>query len=305
MPNYASQTGKPRPRLNDVPAGEYAFVRGHVTYSHISHLMEGEELERDIERAKKAGRYPQERPHTRISVCDAAITDARGNLKPEDAYTPFDQYIQGSFYTSHNANYPGWNYRAQNTSNRVPEVAILDPAKDEMEVIYLAEGEEPARGSDVILVLQCYAPSREGYNKGVALREVVCVQGFQVQTSGIDAIMQSFGITVTRPPRPADTPATAPAQAQAPAQPSSPTITQVPTNPQPTANNSGTYQSAPGAPYGYTPTPQVPQQPQMPVQPQPTYPQQPSPYGADPATQPPVYGSGIGLNAPFDDDEGF
>lgn len=277
--------------INQIPTNEWAFVRGRVDWSRVASLIDGDELEREIQRAQSFGRqFMQQRPYTRMSIYDARVVDYLGNQKPETDYSVMDRYLAESFFQRRNRT--GWCFEGRNTSSVLPEVGVYHLQNKTIDIVNLQPGQELAQGSDVILAMRCYAPRTKGYNKGISLREVYAVGELELRTpggpNGIDSYLSSLGITINRETSKVETVATAsiepapePVSTPAPAQ-----AQQMPYQPAPTYGNAPVSAPMPAAPmaqpYGYTPQ------------------------GVDPAMQAPIYGqTGIGLNAPVSEDEAF
>lgn len=309
-------------RTNDIAPDTYGFVRGTVTWSHIASHIEGEELEREIERAQSKGRIATENgPYTRINIDNAAIVDYLGNLKPEATYTPMDIYLKESMYV-HNNGQGGWAFTGRDKRRTaLPDVYEMTGPQS-MNQIMLSPDQELAQGSDVIVVMQCYKPRTPGFNNGVSMRAVIVVGNPSFRQSQGD--FQSFasylaqqGVTVNpaqataAPAQMAVQPVEAPQATQpAPSWMGAAQIAQTPA-PQPAPQQMQPQQApwaAPAqAPQAPTPAWAQPQQqnaaaPQ--VHPQANPFSYTPPQTADPAQQMPSYPPiqpGQGLNPPIDE----
>lgn len=239
---------------NQLQAGTTFAVRGKLAYSRIASKIEGEELNRDIQRRKMKGWIPIERPYTTITVNSAAVIYKDANVK-----TPEEIYAEESFYTSQAQQAQGFSYTANNKGNNLPWVGQMRTDNSgQVDQIY-PEG-ELASGLDVTLIMRVFQGKP---NKGVALNGIIVnepIRYFNNAQAGLG--VESLGLTFN--------PTAAPAPTQAPAQPAA-TPESAPFAPaQPTANY--------GDPNGnaFSANPQAPAQP---VQPQTEpMPQNPLPY---------------------------
>lgn len=148
---------------NQLTPNDTVMIRGKVAFSRIASLIDGEELQRSIERAQKRGqKFFKERPYYTLSIYDAGVIfDDPANK------TLFETYAQESLYTSTNPEKPGWHFQIEGTGI-LPEVAQFNPETGEAHQILL-EGELDNE-LDVTLILRVFATKM---NNGVALSGVI------------------------------------------------------------------------------------------------------------------------------------
>lgn len=152
-------------QINALTPGDLILIRGKVAYSHIASRIEGDELQKSIDRAKQSNRIPVEKPHTTLSITNAQII-----LHPEGK-TSADVYAEESLYTKRTEPNAGYCYQAYNKGNGLPEVDVYDPTSGKYKQVEALDG-ELAVGLDVTLVLEVFRPKNR-MNNGLALEAVL------------------------------------------------------------------------------------------------------------------------------------
>lgn len=235
-------------RLSSIPAGQMAYIDGRIRYSHITRLVEGQELLKVIERERRNGSlYPHDpnKPYTILELEDAKVRVADVNHM-----TPLETYNQESLFTvvDRNTGRSVYRYRAENKSRRLPKVLVRNASGGYDEII---PERELANGLNVTIVMRVYSA---GQINGIAMEAVMVNEPLRYwEPNDIIAQLQSAGISVNRKPyEPApavDTTNESVSNTDAPVQ----------TNP---------YSTAPAAPTVATAEPTA-QAPTQPVQPNP------------------------------------
>ena len=182
---------------NQLQAGTTFAVRGKLAYSRIVSKIEGEELERDIQRRKMKGWIPIERPYTTVTVNSAAVIYKDPNVK-----TPEEIYAEESFYTSQAQKAQGFSYTTNNKGNNLPWIGQMkSDNSSQVDQIY-PEG-ELASGLDVTLIMRVFQGKP---NKGVALDGVIVnepIRYFNNAQAGFG--VDSLGLTFNHAAAPAPT----------------------------------------------------------------------------------------------------
>lgn len=233
---------------NKITPNTLFFIRGKVGFCRIASRVEGEELEKDIERRRSRGWNAIEKPYTTITIHDAQVL-VRDQQNPSlaERYAMESLYVNKDGITSYTAN--------SKSPVSLPYVAVAH-TDNPMVVDQVKPEGELANGLDVTLVMRVFKSAR---NNGVGLDGVIVNEPVRYFTgigaSGSD--LDKYGITFN-PLKDADD--IAPAQpAQQPAVPAQPAQ---PAYAQPTASPFATTQQ-PAAPAA----PQQPAVAQMPVSP--------------------------------------
>lgn len=171
---------------NQLTAGKKIYVEGKVNFSRIANIIQGEELAKDIERKRRIGMNPIEKPYTSITITEAKIRPTQqGGLTIEE------QFIQEKFYQSKN-NPSSYNFRIDNKSPYLPAVAQFDRQTNTAPQIDL-KGNELAVGLDVILELIVYQP-KNFTNKGIGLNSILVMEPVQYYTGANSADFSALGI---------------------------------------------------------------------------------------------------------------
>lgn len=121
-----------RIRAVELSPGEKVLVRGNVAYSRIASRIDGEELVRDMERRRRAGRPVIEKPYVTLSLSDARLVLKNPKVSGTAADTPGgmtleEAYVEQNFYRSMKSTRPGMNFTAVSRSSALPWLGELMP----------------------------------------------------------------------------------------------------------------------------------------------------------------------------------
>ena len=184
----------PAERLRE---GQQILVRGRVSFSRLARLVEGDDLIKSIEQARKRGaNYPTTVPHTTINLVDAVVIPAN----PADV-TPEEQFTHEKIYAVKSGDNVGKNaFSIDNKSSYLPTILEADP-ENAGQYRQLVLERDLASGIDVTLVLEVFKPA--GYEKrGLGLQQVVLNEAVKYFSSGVDtAGLAARGIVVNGPIR--------------------------------------------------------------------------------------------------------
>lgn len=251
--------------LNQLQPNSTILVRGKLGYSRLTRQIDGEELQKDMQRRQQKGWIPIEKPYTTATINNAEVIPSGLNGQKSQA----DIYIEEHFYQSRSNQAAGWSYTANNKGAKLPYICEM---KGNQAVEVIPEG-ELASGLDVTLVLRVF---KGRPNNGLSLDGVIVNEPIRYYTGATGAGLSDRGITFV--PAPA---AAAPAPAQATAAPASapapapaPAVAPAPAAFPADDNPFGTPVSAPvGNPYAAQPASGMPfgapQGGYQPAQPQP------------------------------------
>lgn len=186
--------------------GTVIMVRGKITFSRLTKLVEGVDLQRSIENARKRGSlYPTQVPHTLVNITDAHILPAGAQLSPEEQYLQEKQ-----FYTAKSGDNAGKvGFGAENKTRRLPQVFELDPENPGSHR-QLVLPSDLATGLDVILSLRVFK-SGDNANRGIGLEQVILmepVRYFQGAGAATTSALAARGITITGEVTSVEAPAT-------------------------------------------------------------------------------------------------
>lgn len=194
MANYQIQA-------EQLTAGQTVLVRGELTYSRLTRLIQGEELTAVNARRQQNGISPISQPHTTVSLTDAEVVFADPN-----APTPEEQFVSERRYTSKKHPERGaTNYNVDSKGTTLPIIAIPDP---DVPGAFKQDtsGRELAAGQPVTLVLRTYKP--KNYAKhGLAIDQVVLSAEPRYYVAGGGASPEELaarGITFSTPPQAVD-----------------------------------------------------------------------------------------------------
>lgn len=185
--------------LNKIEPGTTFMVRGKLSFSRITSRIEGEELTRRIDSARRNGLIPIDKPHTTASITNARVVyqnvDAQGNPTTKlDA----EIYAEESLYQSRKNPQSGWCYNAYNKGSALPDVGILD--KDGKTVNGIVPEHELANGLDVTLVMRVFKPKNQ-MNHGVSLIGIIVNEPVRYYDGNAMAnSLQEHGLTWNSPP---------------------------------------------------------------------------------------------------------
>lgn len=168
---------------NKLTPGKLIRIRGNVAYSRLAKQIAGNELAEDMERKRKAGRIPIDRPYTTITICNATI------LTEGPQPTLEEQYIEERLYKSSMERSQGYSFTINDKGKYLPVVAELDNNNTANQV---KMAKELASGLDVTLVLRVFKGSP---NNGVALHMVLVNEPVKFYDGGVGAGLEALGIT--------------------------------------------------------------------------------------------------------------
>lgn len=154
----------PTININSIEDNAQVYVTGVVDYSHISHPIEGAELEADNARKVAKGMRTIDKPHTRLTIAHSSIDYAN-----PAAPTLAEQYIAEKLYTSKAHPEKGDCLTAMNKSKNLPELYCRDSITSRTLENITIDG-ELAVGVSVTLILRIFATKQ---NKGVSLDAVI------------------------------------------------------------------------------------------------------------------------------------
>lgn len=278
----------PTININSIEDNAQVYVTGVVDYSHISHPIEGAELEADNARKVAKGMRTIDKPHTRLTIAHSSIDYAN-----PAAPTLAEQYIAEKLYTSKAHPEKGDCLTAMNKSKNLPELYCRDSITSRTLENITIDG-ELAVGVSVTLILRIFATKQ---NKGVSLdavivnnkpvkwssggysiAETLTERGFQIAPSSANVNDVRAQLDTNTAPTPVAQPVPAPAPAAAPymqTQPAPAPVSVTPVTPVPAP-----VQAAP-MPAQPVPAPAAPVQPAAPQNAAPSLPIPPKGYTYD------------------------
>ena len=105
--------------INSLEAGTIIKVRGQVAYSRIRSQIAGEELRRQNDRDRQAGRPITESAHTKLDLknCQVLCNDPNNMSLAE-------KFILERLYTSQKHPENGYCYRAMNKGKYLPQICF-------------------------------------------------------------------------------------------------------------------------------------------------------------------------------------
>ena len=176
------------------------IVRGRISYSRLAKLIDGAELVRSIESARKRGSlYPTDRPHTTISLVDARVIP----LNPS-APTVEEQYTAEKLYQVKSGDNAGkTGFSIDDKSPNLPPVFEPIPAEEQdgagshRQVVLQQDLDS---GLDVTLVLRTFQ-SGSYAKKGLGIQQVILNEPLRYYNSAsIDTTaLSALGITIAGP----------------------------------------------------------------------------------------------------------
>lgn len=193
---------------NDLTPNTQFLIRGRVSFSRIAHRVEGDELQRDIQRQRQQGRRViHDKPYTSLSIDEAVVI-----MKNPQNPTKEEQFAQERLYKSTAKGAKGYSFTGRNKSNSLPSVLISkDGGRTAVPLSEPLTG-ELAPGLDVTLIMRVFNSPQ---NNGVSLDGVIVNEPIRYYSPNtLD--LSDYGITVTAP---AQALATAPATSGQPAAP--------------------------------------------------------------------------------------
>lgn len=185
--------------LNQLAPNATVLVRGKLAYSRLAKQIDGEELQKDMQRRQQKGWIPIEKPYTTATINNAQVIYANPQQK-----TPVEIYVEEHFYQSRSQHAQGWSYTANNKGKNLPYICEMK-GNNAMQVI--PEG-ELANGLDVTLVLRVFKGKP---NNGLSLDGVIVNEPIRYYNGGnAGAGLANLGITFVPAAAPAAAPASAP-----------------------------------------------------------------------------------------------
>lgn len=174
------------------------IVRGHISYSRLAKLIDGAELVRSIESARKRGSlYPTDKPHTTISLVDARVVPLTpGSPTLEEQYTAEKLYQVKS---GDNAGKTGFSIDDK-SPNLPPVFEPHDDGKGGTEHRQVILEQDLDSGLDVTLVLRTFQSG--GYaKKGLGIQQVILNEPLRYYNSASinTAALSALGITIAGP----------------------------------------------------------------------------------------------------------
>lgn len=170
------------------------FVRGKLSYSRLTALIDGEDLARSIEQARARGsRYPTTKPHTTVSLVDATVN-------PVDPSNPTleERYVMEKLYQVKNGDNAGkTGYSIDDKSPNLPPVFEKQDSGTYKQVKIEQDLDS---GLDVTLVLGTY--KQDGYDKrGIGINQVLVNEKIRYfQSAGTDtAALAAAGYVIEGP----------------------------------------------------------------------------------------------------------
>ena len=150
--------------LNSLPVNDIIYVSGLVDFSRITSHIDGEELVRDNERRVKNNMRPDNKPHTRMTISNAAVVCANPS-----APTLSEQAIGERLYMSKAHPEKQMCFTAKNKTSSLP--AVYSRAHTTVRDLHtvLPEG-EIAAGTHVTLILRIFGTQM---NNGISLDAVI------------------------------------------------------------------------------------------------------------------------------------
>jgi hypothetical protein len=185
----------PEISFKDLRPGEYAMVKGTITWCRIASLIDGKELEDKVERQRQAKRMSIiEDPHVSIAIDNAVVIGPHDPSNPSKIAqngTIEQKYLDNRLFTSApNPNaryqYSGERFSIDERSfngNLPPVFRVGDPAKGEDPKTFYQfyPKADLARGTKVIIVMRAYGGRMN--NNGMGLRAVL-VNETNIQYAG-------------------------------------------------------------------------------------------------------------------------
>ena len=171
------------------------LVKGVLSFSRLSKLIEGKELTDRVAAEKARGiKFPTDKPHTTITIVDAEVLPA-----DPQAATPEEIYVHERIFTYNKGENAGKQaLTVDNKSTYLPN--ILAPSKTEAGAYEQVKLERDlASGIPVTLVINTYG-SASFANKGIGLQQVVLHEEVRYYASGATAAISALaarGIVVT------------------------------------------------------------------------------------------------------------
>ena len=168
---------------NQLTPQKTMMIRGKLTYSRLTRQVDGEELQKDMQRRASRRMNPIDKPYTTATICNAQVLYMDPNNK-----TPEEIYAEESLYQSQTQGSTGWCFSGVNKGKTLPYIAI----KDGNTARQIAPEGELAAGLDVTLVLRVFHTQM---NNGVTLDGVIVNEPIRYYGGGVGAGLNEHGIT--------------------------------------------------------------------------------------------------------------
>ena len=177
---------------NNLTPGAIILIRGQVTYSHITKKIEGDELARQVDRARRDGRIPPDpnKPYTQLSIDHVTVP-----VKDKDHPTLEETYALEHIYqiVRRETGETVWCYQGMNKGRDLPKVLVRNAqgGYDEIQ----PEG-ELANGLNVTLVMRVFTTN---LNNGISMDAIMVDEPIRYFTSN-DVLnqLEKLGVAVTR-----------------------------------------------------------------------------------------------------------
>ena len=143
-------------QMSQLQPNKTILVHGKVSFSHITSLIDGNELKLDNQKRSSQGRIIKMSPYYTITLKDVNVELENPNIK-----TTEDMYVEERFYNSKSGNLC---YTFESSSKYLPRVCQRN-AEDPTLVEEIVPKAELARDLDVTLVLKTYL--NKTYNKTI------------------------------------------------------------------------------------------------------------------------------------------
>lgn len=194
--------------LNQLTPNTTVLVRGKLAFSRLAKQIDGEELQKDMQRRQQKGWIPIDKPYTTATINNAQL------ICPNGQKSLADTYVEERFFQSKSSHASGWSYTANNKGKNLPYICEM---KGQNAVQIIPES-ELANGLDVTLVLRVFKGKP---NNGLSLDGVIVNEPIRYYVgNNAGAGLADLGITFVPAAAPAAAPvaeSAAPAPAPAPA----------------------------------------------------------------------------------------
>lgn len=183
---------------NQLAPGTSFMVRGRLSFSRITSLIEGDELAKRKESAVKNGQTPIDRPHTTASIYNAQVVyDNPDAVNNPALRTPAEIYANESMYVSKKNPQNGNCFTGVNKGNQLPSVGVLQ--SDQKTVQGIIPEHELAKDLDVTFVMRVYKPKTQ-MNHGVSLEAIIVNEPIRYyENSNIASSLEEKGIIWKQP----------------------------------------------------------------------------------------------------------
>lgn len=185
----------PEISFKDLRPGEYAMVKGTITWCRIASFIDGKELADKIERQRQANRMNIiEDPHVSIAIDNAVVIGKHDPADPSKIAangTIEQKYLDNRLFTTAPSTDSRYQYSGERFSvdergfngNLPPVFRIGNPAKGEDPKTFYQffPKADLARGTKVIIVMRAYGGRMN--NNGMGLRAVL-VNETDIQYAG-------------------------------------------------------------------------------------------------------------------------